>query len=155
MPQPSDDHPPYQSQYPELKLPDGGFRSTLPEHLLNGADDQMSWIMHEISRNSAATEFACRGAVDLSNHLRALNGKTNRNAVGLDEARAEIAALKTDNATLKAQVEAARPIVGTIITVKTLFSNKLFLIIFGMSVLFLLGFNRDILPAIAKYFFGG
>lgn len=83
----SDTSPPFESRYPELSLPEHGFQSTLPAHLLEGADEQTRYIMNEISRNSAATEFACRAAVDQSRHLRALNGKTFKNERGLAEAR--------------------------------------------------------------------
>lgn len=86
--------PPFESRYPELTIPVGGWKSTIPAHLLDGADDQQRWIMEEISRNSAATEFACRGAVELSQHLRALNGKTYATEKGLAQAREEVNALK-------------------------------------------------------------
>lgn len=85
---------PFESRYPELTLPPGGFKSTIPAYLLDGADDQQRWIMEEISRNSAATEFACRGAVEVSQHLRALNGKTYKNEKAVGEAREELENLK-------------------------------------------------------------
>lgn len=79
--------PPFESRYPSLSIPEHGFVSSIPAHLLDGCDDQMRWLLQEVSKNTAATEFACRGVVDLSTHLRALNGKTYRNERGLGEAR--------------------------------------------------------------------
>ena len=91
---------PYQSRYPELKLPEEGWKSNLPEHLLEGADKQTAWIMNEISKNTQATEFACRGVVEQNNHLRALNGKTFKNERALAEATTEIGTLKAQAAAL-------------------------------------------------------
>lgn len=98
MPTPDPSASPFESRYPELSLPPGGFKSTIPAYLLDGADDQQRWIMEEISRNSAATEFACRGAVELSQHLRALNGKTYKTEKGLAETKADVDGLKASAA---------------------------------------------------------
>lgn len=93
--------PPFESRYPELSLPPGGWKSTLPDHLLEGADPQTLFIMHELSKNSQATEFACRGVVELSQHLRALNGKTYKTEKGLGEARSEVDILNDKAATME------------------------------------------------------
>lgn len=77
--------PPFESRYPELSIPEHGFVSTIPPHLLEGVDEQTRWLLSEISRNTQATEFACRGVVDLSRHLRTLNGKTYKNESGLGQ----------------------------------------------------------------------
>lgn len=87
----STSQPPFESRVPELKIPEHGFQSTLPQHLLEGADPQTIWLLNEISKNTQATEFACRGVVELSLHLRALNGKTYKN--------------ESSNAVLKDKVE--------------------------------------------------
>jgi hypothetical protein len=82
--------PPFVSRYPELSLPPGGWKSTLPEHLLEGADPQTLFIMHELSKNSQATDFACRAVIEQNAHLRALNGKTYRNERGLAEIKGSV-----------------------------------------------------------------
>ncbi len=152
MPQPSESNPPFQSQYPELKIPVEGFKSSLPEHLLEGADRQTQWIMNEISRNSAATEFACHGAVELSSHLRALNGKTYKNEKGLSEVKDQIVDLKKEVVDLKTQMRAMKPIIGPLSTIRVVFSYKIAWFILAIVVLFLAGINRDALLKIAKYF---
>lgn len=60
-------------------MPSEGFVSTLPPHLLENCDEQTKWLLNEISKNTQATEFACRGVVTLSEHMRGLNGKTYKN----------------------------------------------------------------------------
>jgi len=155
MPQSSDGQPtnqPFQSQYPELKIPEHGFTSNIPPYLLENCDPQMTWLLNEVSKNTAATEFACRGAVDLSAHLRALNGKTFRNEKKLIENIEEVNRVKEGQSELKAQFQSIRAIVGTVSTLKVVFTNRIFLAITGLAVLFLLGFNRDILFKIAKFF---
>jgi len=144
---------PFVSQYPELKIPEEGFVSSLPKHLLEGADEQTKWIMNEISRNSAATEFACHGAVELSSHLRALNGKTFRNEKGLQGVRDDMADLKKEVIVLQDQMKSVSPIVGTVSTVRLVFSNKISWIILGLAGAFLLGLNRDTVWKILQYFF--
>lgn len=86
--------PPFESRYPELSLPPGGWKSTLPEHLLEGADSQTLFIMTELSKASQANDFACHGVVELSKHLRALNGKTYRNEKAVGDAQADLDTLK-------------------------------------------------------------
>ena len=155
MSQPSDgqqSNQPFQSQYPELKIPEHGFISNIPQHLLENCDPQMTWLLNEVSKNTAATEFACRGAVDLSAHLRALNGKTFRNEKKLIENIEEVAKVKEEQLELKTQLRSMKPIVGTLSSLKILFTNKLFLAILALATMFLLGMNRDVLFKIAKFF---
>lgn len=83
----------FKSTIAELALPRGGFVSKLPPHLLQDADPQTAWIMHEMSKNTQATEFACHAVLEQNAHLRALNGKTYRNEKGLAEAKETVAAL--------------------------------------------------------------
>ena len=92
-----DSTPPFKSSLPELKLPPGGFSSSIPEHLLKDADPQTAWLMHEISKNTAATEFACRAAVTHNDHLRTLNGRTSKSEEGIKAVKADIEVL-TDKA---------------------------------------------------------
>lgn len=79
-------------------MPAGGFVSSIPAHLLIDADPQMRWVMEEISKSTAANEFACRAAVTHNEHLRKLNGKTFRNEKAHEEVRAELEALKAQAA---------------------------------------------------------
>ena len=91
---PSDTSPPFESRYPELHLPEGGFQSTIPAHLLENSDPQMMWLLQEVSKNTQATEFACRGVVDMSQHLRTLNGQTNKNKMAISAAQEDVDSLK-------------------------------------------------------------
>ncbi len=91
---------PFKSSLPELKLPPGGFQSNLPPHLLEGADEQTRYIMNEISRNTAATQFACLAAVTHNEHLRTLNGKTYKTEKVAEDLRAEILVLKEQAASV-------------------------------------------------------
>ncbi len=122
---------PFESRYPELKIPDNGFQSTIPAHLLEGCDDQMRWLMEEISKNTQATEFACRGAVELSQHLRALNGKTYRNEKAVGEASQAIEDLQT-------QAAAVGPFLKPISMFANLWSYTLFKWFFVGGILFFL-----------------
>lgn len=130
MPTPST--PPFESQYPELKLPEHGFQSAIPGHLLNGQDEQFEWLMHEVSKNTAATEFACRGVVDLSQHLRSLNGKTYRNEKGLGEAKADLDSLKD-------QASVVTPFIKPLSMFATLWEWWPFKVIFVGGIIFFLG----------------
>lgn len=69
----------YHSHIPDITLPADGWKSNIPPHLLDGAEPQLAWIMQEMSKNTQATEFACRAVVAQNQHLKALNGKTFRN----------------------------------------------------------------------------
>lgn len=100
---PDESTPLFKSSLPELRLPAEGFQSSLPPHLLEGADEQTRYIMNEISRNSAATEFACRAAVTHNEHLRTLNGRTGKNEKHIGDTESDVK-------TLKEQVSAASPL---------------------------------------------
>ncbi len=130
---PSDDSPkpPFESRYPELKLPEYGFQSSIPSHLLDGCDDQTRWLMTEISKNTAATEFACRGVVDLSNHLRTLNGKTYRNEKAVGEAIQSIEDLQN-------QAKVMTPFLGPITMFAKLWDYTLFKWFFVGGIAFFL-----------------
>lgn len=144
---------PFSSQYPELRIPEGGFKSSLPAHLLEGADAQTTFIMNEISRNSAATEFACRGAVELSTHLRALNGKTFRNESGVRALEDKVDGLAAEVKQLADQMKNVGPIVTTVSTARLVFSHKLSWIVVALAGAFLLGFNRETVWKVFQYFF--
>jgi hypothetical protein len=95
-----DSSPPFHSTIAELTLPVGGFVSTIPPHLLDGCDDQMRWLLSEVSKNTAATEFSCHGLVEANRHLRMLNGRTSKNERGLAAERMEIETLNEKAATM-------------------------------------------------------
>lgn len=90
----------YVSSLPELSLPEGGFKSNIPSHLLAGTDKQTEWIMNEISKNTAATEFACQAAVTQNAHLRVLNGRTYKNEKAAQELREELDTLNEQAASV-------------------------------------------------------
>lgn len=114
----------------------------------------MVWLMTEMSKNSQATDFACKGAVDLSNHLRLLNGRTFRNERTAATNRDNIETINAQIAAINLQMQQVTPVATTFITIRKVAANKLVWLILGINVLFLLGYNRDVLPAIARYFFG-
>lgn len=144
MSQPSDLPP---SDYPELKLPPDGWKSNIPAHLLDSADPEMKWLMQEMSKNTQATEWNGRAALDTNVHVRKTNGR-------LKSAEQSVIDLKADVETLKANARAVAPIVSTLSIVRIVFSNKVSWVILGLAILFLLGFNRDVLPAIWSAIFG-
>lgn len=154
MATPLDQTSPYQSQYPELKIPSEGWQSSIPAHLLESASEADRWLMTEMSKNTQATTFACQGAVDLSNRLRELNGKTYRNEQSAQESKVSIDLLKAQVEVLGLQMKQVIPVATTYSTIRSAASNKIVWLILGINVLFLLGYNRSILPAIAKYLFG-
>lgn len=84
---------PAKTTLPILTLPPEGFVSQLPAHLLPN-DPNMRWLMEEMSKNSQATEFSCRGVIELSQHMRVLNGRTAKAEASLTETKADLAALK-------------------------------------------------------------
>lgn len=54
----------------------------------------MMWLMNEMSKNTQATDFACRGVEKISDHLRELNGKVSKSAAKIEESKVEIQDLK-------------------------------------------------------------
>lgn len=64
-----------ESSYPELKLPEEGFKSSIPESLLQNCDPQIRWIMEEISKNTQATTWVCQGLLDTNKQVRRTNGR--------------------------------------------------------------------------------
>jgi hypothetical protein len=142
MPQASPSDSP-QSDYPELSLPEGGWKSNIPEHLLKDAKPADRWLMEEMSKNTQATDFSCRAAVEGNGLIRKTNGRLKGAEAQIVDLRTEVAQLKVDNLVLKAQVLALAPIVSTVSTAKTLLSSKIVLVVLGMAVLFALGLNRD------------
>lgn len=126
--QPSNNHP-YHSTIPDLSLPEGGWKSSIPPHLLTNADPQIAWIMEEISKNTQATEFACRAVVAQNAHLKALNGKTFRN---------EQAALVLEHEVeqLKSQAKTIEPLVKPLDQFVSLWGYRVFRWGFYISVFF-------------------
>lgn len=123
---------PFKSTLPELKLPADGWKSSIPEHLLIDADPQMVWLMHEVSKNTAATEFACRAAVTHNDHLRMLNGKTYKT-----EQVAEV--LKSDVTVLKDQATSVSPFLKVLTYFSYLWDYKWFRWTFTLGLLAVAG----------------
>lgn len=142
----SSNHQP-ETDYPELRLPVDGWKSAIPPALLINVEPEMVWLMQEMSKNTQATEWSGQAVLEVHGYVRNTNGKANR-------AERDILLLKEEVATLKAQLASVTPITNAIATARLVFTNKVFLVILAMSILFLLGFNRDILPAIFKALFG-
>jgi hypothetical protein len=95
MPDNTEPTQPYKSTLPEIRLPVEGFQSRLPAHLLP-SDPNMKWLMEEISKNTQATEFACKAAVMHNEHLRQLNGRTAKNEDRTNDIKAELMAFKDE-----------------------------------------------------------
>lgn len=89
----SESPPPYKSSIADLSLPKEGFKSNLPPHLLEGCDEQTKWLLNEVSKNTAMTEFAIHAVIEQNSHLKMLNGKTFKNEKGLAEAREKLDSL--------------------------------------------------------------
>ena len=89
----SDSQPPFKSSYPPLKVPDGGWKSAIPEHLLADADPATKWIMEEMSKNSQAIEWACHGLVDTNEQVRKTNGRLLKAEAELTEAKGSVVTL--------------------------------------------------------------
>ncbi len=84
---PSESTPQFESRFPELKLPEHGWESNIPDHLLIDTDPQMEWLLKEISKNTQATNFSCQAVVDISKHLRTLNGRVAKGEQAMIEAK--------------------------------------------------------------------
>lgn len=143
MPPASPSDQPPQSDYPELSLPEGGWKSSIPEHLLKDAKPADRWLMEEMSKNSQATDFCSRAAVESNGLIRRTNGRLKGAEARIIDLTNEVAQLKADNLVLKAQILALAPIVSTVATTRMLLSSKIVLAILGAAVLFFFGFNRD------------
>jgi len=50
----------------------------------------MKWLLEEVSKNTQATEFACKAVMEQNNHLRALNGKTFKNEKAIVEVSQQV-----------------------------------------------------------------
>ena len=146
MPQSPNDQLPT-SDYPQLELPEGGFKSNIPEYLLKDSDPQMKWLMEKMSENTQMTEWTGHGVLDTNIHVRHTNGR-------LKLAEKEILRLKQEVIDLTLKLEEITPIANAIKTSLVLLTNKIFLIFSGLSILFLLGYHRDIIPALFHLFFG-
>lgn len=90
---------PFKSEIPQIEIPKEGWKSNIPNHLLHDIDEQTKWLLTEISRNTQATEFACRGLVEISHHLRELNGKTFKNERSAADLKVDVDVLKGQAAT--------------------------------------------------------
>ena len=131
MPSPNESQPQFESRFPELKFPEEGWKSTIPSHLLEGCDDQTKWLLEEISKNTQATNFACHAVVDVSKHLRTLNGRTYKSEKAVFEAKQEVE-------TLKGQAKAVTPFLKPISMFAALWEYSVFRIFFIGGALFFL-----------------
>lgn len=125
-----DTEPPFESTLPELTIPSDGFKSTIPEHLLSKVGDEMKWLMQEVSKNTNATEFSCRAAVEHNRHLRTLNGRTFKNEKAMDKANDKIDALEK-------QAKTVTPIIKPLTFFAALWEYRAFRWIFSLGVVFL------------------
>lgn len=80
------------SPYPPLTLPEGGFKSNLPEHLLADADPATRWIMEQLSKNTQAVEWACHGLTETHAQVRLTNGRLLKAEASIkdDEAKLDV-----------------------------------------------------------------
>lgn len=62
----------------------------------------MMWLMREMSKNTQATDFACRGVEKISDHLRELNGKVNKSTLKIAQSEIDLRALKEEAETMSA-----------------------------------------------------
>lgn len=64
-----------QSNIPVLTLPEGGFKSRLPEHLLAGKTESDQYMLNEMSKIGHYIEWSSQATVTLNSQLRHTNGK--------------------------------------------------------------------------------
>lgn len=95
----SDSHSPFKSSYEPLTLPEGGFVSKIPPHLLHDCDEQTRWLMNEISRASQAIDWTCQGLVETHDQVRRTNGRLLKAESDLSEVHASVTTLN-DKATV-------------------------------------------------------
>lgn len=131
MPPSNESQPLFESRFPELILPKNGWESNIPAHLLDGIDPQTEWLLNEISKNTQATNFACQAVVDVSKHLRTLNGRVYK---GEEEA----GKTKGDLETLKNQAKAVTPFLKPISMFAALWEYSAFKWFFVGGILFFL-----------------
>jgi len=144
MPHPSDDQLP--SDYPALSLPDGGFKSNIPKHLLEGATPSDKWIMEELSKNTQATEFCMRAAVEANALIRQTNGRLRVAESQLLDHEDDIGAAQADVAALGTQCRRIKPLLDSLALAKAVAQNKLFWIMTIICAAFLLRYNRHRTP---------
>lgn len=128
---PSSDPNRFESKFPELKIPEHGWESTIPKHLLENCDPQMEYLLNEVSKNTQATNFACQGVHKISNHLRELNGRVHKSATKIERSEEEIE-------TLKNQAKAVSPFLKPISMLASLWEYPIFKYFFVGGVLFFL-----------------
>lgn len=88
--------------------------------------------MEEVSRNSAATEFACQAAVTHNEHLRILNGRTLKNERITEAIKGEIATLKEQSGVLS-------PVSKALGSFAYLWENRAFKIVFILGLFVVIG----------------
>lgn len=131
MSHPNESYTPFESKFPELRVPHKGWESNIPPSLLDGADPQMIWLMNEMSKNTQATDFSCRGVEKISDHLRELNGKVSKSATKIEDSKADIQELKD-------KAEIVSPFLKPISMFATLWQYTLFRWFFIGGIIFFL-----------------
>lgn len=114
------------SEYPELKLPDGGFKSEIPDFLLADSSKQEIFIMENLSKLTQALEWNTKATIDLSNGLRRTNGKVYKTLERVN--RLEENKDETDNKLddINKELTENREILSDLKGAKSLFSKKWF-----------------------------
>lgn len=110
-------------------MPDGGFASNIPPHLLDGADDQTRWLMNEMSKNSQGIEWTCHGLLDTNRQVRRTNGR-------LLKAEAEITDLSSKMESLETQAKAMTPFFKPLSQFAALWEYRVFRWVFYIAIFF-------------------
>lgn len=125
------DPSPLKSTLPILTLPEGGFKSNLPDFLLP-TDPNMKWLMEQVSVTTQAANFACQAAVTHNEHLRILNGRTLKNEKAAEDIKADVAALKDQSGVLS-------PVSKALASFTFLWESKPFKVIFILGLFVVAG----------------
>lgn len=129
----SETNPPYKSSLPEISLPSGGWKSNIPNHLLEDTDPATRWLMEEVSKNTQATEFACQAAVLHNNHLRALNGQVYKS-------KEKIAVLEEGQHKLDKQADDASSFFKALASFSKLWEYRIFRWVFILGLITIAGY---------------
>jgi hypothetical protein len=71
----SDDHPEEHSDIAPIELPEGGFQSRIPPHLLEGKPESEQYILNEVSKMGHFIEWAAPILLSSNLEARKTNGK--------------------------------------------------------------------------------
>ena len=62
-----------ESTYPELEKPN--VQSTIPQHLLQGTDEQTKYVLHQLSIIVQQNQWLIKSAIDTNQQVRHTNGR--------------------------------------------------------------------------------